>query len=273
MSKILEQPYGQLADKGFDLRTAMAEAARCLLCHDAPCSQGCPAKTDPGTFIRSLRLKNIKGAAETIRENNPLAGCCALVCPYDKLCEEACSRTGIDRPIEIGKIQRFLVEQEKALGMKVLKAGAPKNKKVLCIGAGPASLACAAALAVEGCQVTVAEAFAKAGGVLTYGINPTRLPQDMVDFDISRIKDLGVRFEFGKRIDPSRMPSLIEEYDAVFVGVGLWKSKEADIPGKGLDGVVSALEYLSRARSSHARETAGAVVILETGLPPTHPDA
>ena len=265
MSKILEQPYGQLVDKAFTLRTAMEEASRCLLCHDAPCSRGCPAGTDPGAFIRSLRLKNIKGAAETIRENNPLAGCCALVCPYDKLCEEACSRTGIDRPIAIGKIQHFLVEQEQALGMKILKAGPPKKKKVLCIGAGPASLSCAAVLAGEGYQVTVAETFAKPGGVLTYGINPTRLPQDVVDFDISRIKELGVRFELGKIVSPQDLPALAKEYDAVFVGVGLWKSKEVDIPGKDLEGVTFALDYLREARSTHAKETASSVLVIGGG--------
>ena len=97
--------YAEEMKQGYNLRTAMEEASRCLLCHDAPCSKSCPAKTDPAKFIRSLRFRNIKGAAETIRENNPLAGCCAEVCPYGQLCEQACSRTGIDKPIEIKVIR------------------------------------------------------------------------------------------------------------------------------------------------------------------------
>ena len=140
MSKITKKEYGEEMEKGFNLRTAMEEASRCLLCHDSPCSKGCPAGTDPGKFIRSLRFRNIKGAAETVRENNPLAGCCAQVCPYGKMCEQACSRTGIDKPIEIGKIQRFLVEEEKNQGMEFLKAAEPKKEKIACVGAGPASL-------------------------------------------------------------------------------------------------------------------------------------
>jgi dihydropyrimidine dehydrogenase (NAD+) subunit PreT len=92
----------------------MEEAARCLLCHDAPCSDGCPAGTDPGRFIRSIRFRNPKGAAEIIRENNVLGGVCARVCPFDRLCEEAFSRCGIDRPIEIGKLQSYAIEQERA---------------------------------------------------------------------------------------------------------------------------------------------------------------
>ena len=105
MSKILKLAYGMEKSEGSNYRLAMEEASRCLLCEDAPCSKGCPAGTDPAKFIRSLRFKNIKGAAETIRENNPLGGSCAWVCPYDRMCEEECSRCGIDNPIQIGKIQ------------------------------------------------------------------------------------------------------------------------------------------------------------------------
>ncbi len=117
MSKIMKGKYTTEAVAGFTHRTALEEAARCLLCHDAPCSKGCPAGTDPAKFIRSIRFRNVKGAAETIRENNILGGSCARVCPYDNLCEEACSRCGIDKPIEIGKLQRYAIEQEKLFGM------------------------------------------------------------------------------------------------------------------------------------------------------------
>lgn len=81
------------------------EASRCLLCHDAPCSKACPAGTNPAKFIRSVRFRNFKGAAEVVRENNVLGAICAKICPTEKLCKNACSRCGIDRPIEIGKIQ------------------------------------------------------------------------------------------------------------------------------------------------------------------------
>lgn len=156
MSKVVKAKYTAEAVCGFTHRTAMEEAARCLLCHDAPCSQGCPAGTDPAKFIRSIRFRNVKGAAETIRENNILGGTCARVCPYDRLCEEACSRCGIDRPIEIGKLQRYAIEQERVFGMRTLKAPEEKKAgKVACVGAGPASLACAAELAKAGYDVTI----------------------------------------------------------------------------------------------------------------------
>ena len=155
MSKVIKKAYAEEMKQGYNLRTAMEEASRCLLCHDAPCSKSCPAKTDPAKFIRSLRFRNIKGAAETIRENNPLAGCCAEVCPYGQLCEQACSRTGIDKPIEIGKLQKFLVEMEKREGMEFLHVEEKRDGKIACVGAGTASLACARELALFGILVSL----------------------------------------------------------------------------------------------------------------------
>lgn len=262
MSKVVKANYTEAAVSGFNHRTAMEEAARCLLCHDAPCSQGCPAGTDPGKFIRSIRFRNVKGAAETIRENNALGGCCAEVCPYDRLCEEACSRSGIDRPIEIGKLQKYAIEQEKIHDMKILKAPAnKKEEKIACIGAGPASLACAAGLAREGYQVTVFERENKAGGVLTYGIIPSRLPQDIVDHDIAQIEDLGVKFEFGKEVDTSDL----DQFNAVFIGIGLWATNVPKIPGSNLSGVYAAADYLKQARTGAAGFDSGNKVIVVGG--------
>ena len=265
MSKILKLAYGVEKSEGFNYRLAMEEASRCLLCEDAPCSKGCPAGTDPAKFIRSLRFKNIKGAAETIRENNPLGGSCAWVCPYDRMCEEECSRCGIDKPIQIGKIQRYLVEEEQAISAKFVSAGEKIGKKVALIGAGPASLACARELALAGVDTTIFEKQAKAGGVLRYGITPTRLPDRVVDFDIELIKELGVKFEFGKEIKFEDIPKLKSEYDAVFVGVGLWDSKKVDIEGSNLKGVESAIEFLFKARTGEIKELPERVIVIGGG--------
>lgn len=265
MSKILKLAYGMEKSTGFNYRLAMEEASRCLLCEDAPCSKGCPAGTDPAKFIRSLRFKNIKGAAETIRENNPLGGSCAWVCPYDRMCEEECSRCGIDKPIQIGKIQRYLVEEEQAMSAKFVGAGKKIGKKVALIGAGPASLACARELAIAGVDTTIFEKQAKAGGVLRYGITPTRLPDRVVDFDIELIKELGVKFEFGKEIKFEDIEKLKNDYDAVFVGVGLWDSKKVNIEGSELKGVESAIDFLFKARTGEIKELPGRVVVIGGG--------
>jgi dihydropyrimidine dehydrogenase (NAD+) subunit PreT len=240
----------------------MEEAARCLLCIDAPCSQGCPAGTDPGKFIRSIRFRNVKGAAETIRENNILGGTCARVCPYDRLCEEFCSRCGIDKPIQIGKLQRYAIEQEETFSMQILKAPAEKKAgKVACVGAGPASLACASELAKAGYNVTIFEREAEAGGVLTYGIVPTRLPKKVVDHDIKMVKDLGVTFVFNKEVKAADLT----DFDAVFVGVGLWGAKIPDIKGKDLKNVYAAVDFLKQARTLEDKFNPGDNVIVVGG--------
>lgn len=262
MSKIVKSDFNSEAVAGFTHRTAMEEAARCLLCIDAPCSQGCPAGTDPGKFIRSIRFRNVKGAAETIRENNILGGTCARVCPYDRLCEEFCSRCGIDKPIQIGKLQRYAIEQEEAFSMQILKAPAEKKAgKVACVGAGPASLACASELAKAGYNVTIFEREAEAGGVLTYGIVPTRLPKKVVDHDIKMVKDLGVTFVFNKEVKAADLT----DFDAVFVGVGLWGAKIPDIKGKDLKNVYAAVDFLKQARTLEDKFNPGDNVIVVGG--------
>ena len=267
MSKVVKSTYLAEAVAGFTPRTAMEEAARCLLCHDAPCSQACPAGTNPAKFIRSIRFRNVKGAAETIRENNVMGGTCAYVCPYDRLCEGACSRCGIDKPIQIGKLQRYAIEQEKALGMKTLSAPAEKKAaKVACIGAGPASLACAAMLAQEGYEVTVYEAEAKAGGVLTYGITPSRLPQEVVDHDVKMVEDLGVKFVFNTKVGKDvKVEDLQKEFAAIFVGAGLWQAKLPEVPGTDKAGVITAVDFLKAARTSGGSYNPGKKVVVIGG--------
>lgn len=269
MSKVLDLKYKESLTEKFNTRTAMEEASRCLLCHDAPCSASCPAATDPGSFIQSIRFKNVKGAAETIRTNNALGGSCSLICPHDKLCEGACSRTGIDKPIQIGRLQEFAVEQEKIFDMRILEAPKEKNGlKVACVGSGPASLTCAVNLALEGYEVTVLEADDKIGGILTNGINPSRINRELVDYDIEKIKDLGVNFVLNTKIEGmSGVKELKEEYDAVHVGVGLSESKkvDSDIIDYRLSGVRSALEFLKDARNNDGEISIGEYVIVIGG--------
>lgn len=267
MSQVKKVKYGEKPEKDFNIRTAMEEASRCLLCEDAPCSQGCPAGTDPGKFIRSIRFKNFKGAAETIRENNILGGCCSLVCPYGNLCEKECARTGIDKPIQIGKLQKFAIDCEKEADMNVLKKpGFNTGKKVACIGSGPASLACATKLALEGVDVTIFEQFDQPGGILTYGITPSRLPQEVVDHDIDQVKKLGVEFKLNTRIDgKDGVKKLLQDFDAVFIGVGLWSNALPNIKGVDAKGVYSAQDFLKIARENNGKFDIGEDILVIGG--------
>ncbi|HAN9259587.1 TPA: FAD-dependent oxidoreductase [Escherichia coli] len=152
-----QQNYLDELTPAFTPLLAIKEASRCLLCHDAPCSQACPAQTDPGKFIRSIYFRNFKGAAETIRENNALGAVCARVCPTEKLCQSGCTRAGVDAPIDIGRLQRFVTDFEQQTGMEIYQPGTKTLGKVAIIGAGPAGLQASVTLTNQGYDVTIYE--------------------------------------------------------------------------------------------------------------------
>ena len=245
----------------------MEEASRCLLCHDAPCSRDCPAGTDPGSFIRSIRFRNFKGAAETIRKNNILGGICARICPYEKLCEEACSRTGIDRPIEIGRLQRFATDYEKATKFRVLDPPKQDKGKVAVVGSGPAGLSCGADLAMRGYSVTVFEEKSLAGGVLMYGIVPSRLPKYVVEEEIRYVTDLGVDIKLNTKIGKDlTLDSLRKDgYKAFFFAPGNQAPLKLKIPGTDLEGVTTAVEFLADAKPTGGKIKVGKSVVVIGG--------
>jgi dihydropyrimidine dehydrogenase (NAD+) subunit PreA len=246
----------------FTLQGAIQEAGRCLLCYDAPCNTGCGADTDPATFILKLRLGDIKGAVRTIRRNNILSGICAQVCPTCRLCEEGCSRSGIDEPIRIAELQAFLVEYERQEEMQVLEAPPPGNRKLAVIGSGPAGLSAAANLAMKGYAVTVFEKMPEPGGLLRYGIPEHRLSPGLLKFEIDLIKRLGVRFECAKAIrSREELERLLTDgYDAIFLATGCDRPYRLGLAGEDLKGVFLWDEFLSRSKEPESRKNLEALV-------------
>jgi len=252
--------------KGFDFSQAVAEADRCLLCHDAPCSKGCPADTKPGEFIRKLQLKNITGAIRTIKTNNILGGACGVLCPTERLCEEACSAMlkskempqGQDRAIRIGEIQRFLVEYSWERGYQVLKKPEQNRGKVAVVGSGPGGLSCAAELAQAGYLVTIFEARPEPGGVIRYGVAPFRFDENFLKKELADIEALGVEFVCNHRIEGEKgAEKLLENgFGAVFIAPGLWKAGELK-PGQApIEGLLSSVDYLESLRDGRLEQTA-----------------
>jgi glutamate synthase (NADPH) small chain len=239
--------------KGFDFGQALAEADRCLLCHDAPCSKACPAETQPGEFIRKFRLRNVTGAIRTIKKNNILGGACGVLCPTAELCEKECSATGIGRPIAIGKIQRFLVEHAREMDFNVFEKAEPRPEKVAVVGSGPAGLSCAAELAKDGYGVTVFEARKEPGGVLRYGVVSFRFDMDFLQAEMTDIKNLGVQFKCSTPIDsPKSAQDLLKNgYQAVFLAPGLWDAVSLKNGGPPIEGLYSSVQYLQGLRDGH----------------------
>ena len=250
--------------KGLDLAQAIAEADRCLLCHDAPCSEACPAETQPAEFIRKLRFKNITGAIRTIKENNILGGACGVLCPTSRLCEEKCSAMfksqnrpeGADQPIQIGKIQRFLIEHSWDRGFKVFEKATARKEKVAVVGSGPGGLSCAAELAKDGYQVTVFEARPEPGGVLRYGVVSYRFDMNFLEREMGDIKSLGIEFKCNAPIAGKEGAEklLKEGYDAVFLAPGLWDAASIRKEGKDIDGLFSSVDYLAALRDGRFEE-------------------
>lgn len=231
--------------KRYDFSQALAEADRCLLCHDAPCSKGCPANTDPGKFIKKFKMQNIKGAIRTIKENNILGGACGILCPTSRLCEKACASALLDRPIQIGKIQEFLVRHGNDIGFKVFEKPELILELVAIIGSGPAGLSCAAELAKKGYKPTIFERMDEPGGVLRYGVPSYRFSKEYLKTELEDIIDLGVEFKCSHPIkeEGEAEDFLNKGFSAVFIATGLWDA--ARILKEKPEGVYDSVEFLS----------------------------
>jgi NADPH-dependent glutamate synthase beta subunit-like oxidoreductase len=247
---------------GFDLAQAVEEAHRCLLCHDAPCSNGCPGGTDPGAFIRKLRFRNVTGAIRTIKQNNILGGACGILCPTARLCEKECSAAALmDRPIQIGKIQRSLIEHSWKIGFSPLEKGAPRKEKIAVVGSGPAGLSCAAELAKAGFQVTVFEAKPKAGGVLRYGVPSYRFSEEFLDRELEDVRRLGVTFQCSTPIKgKGAVDRLLKKgFQAVFLAPGLWEPMRLKENTGRIRGIHTATDFLCALREGKQAKIAQAV--------------
>jgi len=251
--------------KCYEPHQAYLEASRCLMCEDAPCTKGCPAGVDVKQFIRKIRFHNLRGAIREIREANVLAGICGRVCPQELLCQKECSNTEIDIPINIGALQRYVTDVDFKSRPRPTTPASPRRIKVAIIGSGPAGLAVAANLAQKGYEVTIFEAEAKPGGLLTYGIPPHRLPSPATQKEIIYIKGMGVKIKCKTKI--TDIDGLFKKgFKAVFIGVGLPGSRKIGLPGENLKGVYTALEFLrdvitNKGKTKKTRIGKGVVVI------------
>lgn len=206
-----------------NLQAAIRESNRCLLCYDAPCSDGCPAGTDPAKFIRQIRFYNYKGAARTIRNNNIMGSVCSFVCPVEKLCEKRCSVKALEDPINISGLQRFASEYGKQFSLEKLDKSNKTAGKIAIIGAGPAGLGCASELAKLNYEVVIFEKEDHAGGVPYWNIPIFRLPADALEYDIKNLVDLGVEIKYNTPIaGKDAITHLLSEgFNAVFISTGL----------------------------------------------------
>lgn len=231
---------------GFTAELARDEASRCLGCKNAPCMKGCPVGVRIPEFLALVKQGDYEKAGEVIKSTNSLPSVCGRVCPQEEQCEKNCVRAKIDGAVSIGGVERFVGDFMLTVPSKTRDIE-PCGKRVAVVGSGPSGLTCAAQLAAKGVEVTVFEAFHKAGGVLVYGIPEFRLPKKLVEAEANKLKDLGVKFELDTVIGKTiTIDELLAEYDAVFIGSGAGLPMFMNVPGENLNGVFSANEYLTR---------------------------
>lgn len=231
---------------GYTEESAKAEASRCMHCKNAPCMQGCPVSVNIPDFLAATAAGDFRKAGEIIGKTSSLPAICGRVCPQENQCEKMCLRARVDGAVAIGNTERFIGDYMLQNGHSAPKAK-PTGKRVAVIGSGPAGLTCAAELSNHGVDVTVFEAFHKAGGVLVYGIPEFRLPKALVQAEIDKLCAGGVKIQTntvaGKTVP---MEEILQSYDAVFIGSGAGLPMFMNIEGENLNGVYSANEYLTR---------------------------
>ena len=235
---------------GYNKEEAEAEASRCLNCKNPMCVQGCPVSINIPGFIAKVKESDVPGAYAVISESSSLPAVCGRVCPQESQCEGKCIRGIKGEAISIGKLERYVADTAREMGIRPEGAKEKNGKRVAVIGAGPAGLTCAGDLAKLGYEVKIFEALHKAGGVLAYGIPEFRLPkQKVVEKEIENVRNLGVEIETDVVIGRTcKVDDLLtkEGFDAVFVGTGAGLPRFMHIPGEQSLGVFSANEYLTR---------------------------
>jgi glutamate synthase (NADPH/NADH) small chain len=242
---------------GYRLEEALVEAERCLQCADEPCVRGCPVGIDIPGFIQKIADKHYHGAYDIITDTNLLPSICGRVCPQENQCEGVCTVGETLEPVAIGRLERFVGDMAIREGWANIPYIEPSGHRVGIVGAGPAGMACAADMAKAGCEVVVYEAFHQPGGVLKYGIPDFRLPNEVIDAEIEKLRKLGIRFECNTLVGRLfTIEQMVTEmgYHAVFIGTGAGYPSFMGIPGESLNGVLSANELLTRANLMRARD-------------------
>jgi glutamate synthase (NADPH) small chain len=230
----------------FDAQGAAQQAGRCLACGNPFCEWKCPVHNFIPNWLKLIQEGNLFEAAELSHKTNSLPEVCGRICPQDRLCEGACTLNDGLGAVTIGSIEKYITDEAFRQGWKPDMSNVrPTGKRVAVVGAGPAGLGCADILVRNGVKPVVFDRYTRIGGLLTFGIPPFKLDKEIVEKRRQIMEGMGVEFRLGVDVGTDvSFESLVEEYDAVFLGMGTYKSVKGGFPGEDLVGVHEALPYL-----------------------------
>ena len=237
----------------FNKHEALVEGDRCYYCYDAPCIDACPTGINIPLFIRQITSGNPEGAAKTIFDENILGGMSARVCPTETLCQEACVRnTGEDRPVKIGLLQRYATDTLMEAKEHPYKREKTNGKRIAIVGGGPAGLSCAHRLAMKGYSITIFDSKKKLGGLNEYGIAAYKSLENFAERETKFVLSIGgiehkLNSTLGKDIT---LEELQNDYDAVFLGLGLSGVNHLRLEGENSEAIDDAVNYIEDLRQS-----------------------
>jgi len=233
--------YGEL-----DAEQAADQADRCLHCGNPYCEWKCPVHNYIPNWLKLISEGKVIEAAELSHKTNSLPEICGRICPQDRLCEGSCTLNDEFGAVTIGSIEKYISDEAFKQGWRPdLSAVKNTGKRVAIIGAGPAGLGCADILARNGVKPVVYDRYPEVGGLLTFGIPPFKLEKNVVKNRREILEGMGVEFVLGTEIGKDKpFQDLLDEYDAVFLGMGTYKFMKGGFPGEDLDGVYEALPFL-----------------------------
>ncbi len=230
----------------YDAKTAASQADRCLHCGNPYCEWKCPVHNYIPNWLQLISEGNLIEAAEMSHRTNSLPEVCGRVCPQDRLCEGACTLNDGFGAVTIGAIEKYITDEALKLGWRPdMSRVVWTDKRVAVVGAGPAGLGCADVLVRNGVKAVVYDRYPQIGGLLTFGIPPFKLEKEVIAKRREIMEGMGVEFCLGVDVGVDvAFKELLDQHDAVFLGMGTYTTMRGGFPGEDLPGVFDALPYL-----------------------------